>query len=44
MQGKITLEEHIAIPETASNFGTPFPDQVWQEVKSRLVDRARPAA
>ena len=38
MQGKVTLEEHIAIEETASNFGTPFPDRVWQELKSRLVD------
>jgi len=38
MQGKIALEEHIAIEETASNFGTPFPDRVWQELKGRLTD------
>ncbi|HUZ31609.1 MAG TPA: amidohydrolase family protein [Xanthobacteraceae bacterium] len=38
MQGKITLEEHVAIEETSSNFGTPFPDLVWQELKSRLID------
>ena len=38
MQGKVALEEHIAIEETSSNFGTPFPDAVWQELKSRLVD------
>jgi 2,3-dihydroxybenzoate decarboxylase len=38
MQGKIALEEHVAIEETAINFGTPFPDRVWQELKSRLID------
>jgi gamma-resorcylate decarboxylase len=38
MQGKIALEEHIAIAETATNFGTPFPDSVWQELKARLLD------
>jgi predicted TIM-barrel fold metal-dependent hydrolase len=38
MQGKIALEEHIAIEETASNFGTPFPDHVWHELKGRLLD------
>ena len=38
MQGKVALEEHVGIEETASNFGTPFPDSVWQELKSRLVD------
>jgi 2,3-dihydroxybenzoate decarboxylase len=38
MQGKIALEEHVAITETATNFGTPFPDHVWQELKARLLD------
>jgi 2,3-dihydroxybenzoate decarboxylase len=38
MQGKIALEEHVALEETATNFGTPFPDRVWQELKSRLID------
>ena len=38
MQAKIALEEHVAIAETATNFGTPFPDSVWQELKGRLTD------
>ena len=38
MQGKIALEEHIAIEETSNNFGTPFPDKVWNELKGRLLD------
>src|SRR6204780_1666743 len=38
MQGKIALEEHIAIEETSSYFGTPFPDHVWNELKGRLLD------
>jgi gamma-resorcylate decarboxylase len=38
MQGKIALEEHVAIEETAANFGTPFPDRVWRELKGRLID------
>lgn len=38
MKGKIALEEHVGIEETATNFGTPFPDRVWQELKSRLID------
>jgi 2,3-dihydroxybenzoate decarboxylase len=38
MQGKVALEEHIGIEETSSNFGTPFPDHVWKELKGRLLD------
>jgi gamma-resorcylate decarboxylase len=38
MQGKIALEEHFAIPETLMDSRGYFPDRVWQEVKSRVMD------
>ncbi len=38
MQGKIALEEHFAIPETLDDSRGYFPDRVWQEVKSRVMD------
>jgi predicted TIM-barrel fold metal-dependent hydrolase len=38
MQGKIALEEHFAIPETLADSRGYFPDPVWQEVKSRVLD------
>ena len=38
MQGKIALEEHFAIPETLADSRGYFPDRVWQEVKSRVLD------
>lgn len=38
MQGKIALEEHFAIPETLEDSRGYFPDRVWQEVKSRVMD------
>jgi len=38
MQGKIALEEHFAIPETLMDSRGYFPDRVWQEVKSRVLD------
>src|SRR5271155_188584 len=38
MQGKIALEEHFAIPETLEDSHGYFPDRVWQEVKSRVLD------
>jgi gamma-resorcylate decarboxylase len=38
MQGKIALEEHFAIPETLLDSRGYFPDRVWQEVKSRVLD------
>ena len=38
MQGKIALEEHFAIPQTLADSRGYFPDRVWQEVKSRVLD------
>ncbi len=38
MHGKIALEEHFAIPETLADSRGYFPDRVWQEVKSRVLD------
>ena len=38
MQGKIALEEHFAIPETADDSMGYFPDRVRQEVRSRNAD------
>jgi gamma-resorcylate decarboxylase len=38
MQGKIALEEHFAIPETLEDSHGYFPERVWQEVKSRVMD------
>src|SRR5580692_8833879 len=38
MQGKIALEEHFAIPETLLDSRGYFPDRVWEEVKSRVMD------
>ena len=38
MQGKIALEEHFAIPETLGDSRGYFPDRVWAEVKSRVMD------
>jgi len=38
MQGKIALEEHFAIPETLADSRGYFPDRVWEEVKSRVMD------
>jgi gamma-resorcylate decarboxylase len=38
MRGKIALEEHFAIPETLADSRGYFPDRVWQEVKSRVLD------
>jgi 2,3-dihydroxybenzoate decarboxylase len=38
MQGKIALEEHFAIPETLEDSHGYFPEDVWQEVKSRVLD------
>src|SRR4029077_10513799 len=38
MQGKIALEEHFAIPETLMDSRGYFPDRVWEEVKSRVMD------
>ena len=38
MQGKIALEEHFAIPETLEDSRGYFPDRVWREIKSRVMD------
>ena len=38
MQGKIALEEHFAIPETLQDSHGYFPERVWEEVKSRVMD------
>jgi 2,3-dihydroxybenzoate decarboxylase len=38
MQGKIALEEHFAIEETLMDSRGYFPDRVWEEVKSRVLD------
>jgi gamma-resorcylate decarboxylase len=38
MLGKIALEEHFAIAETHTDFGTAFPDGARAELKSRIVD------
>jgi 2,3-dihydroxybenzoate decarboxylase len=38
MKGKIALEEHFAIPETLGDSRGYFPDRVWEEVKSRVLD------
>ena len=38
MQGKIALEEHFAIDDTVNDSKGFFPDEVWQEVRSRVLD------
>src|SRR5271170_2595679 len=38
MKGKVALEEHFAIPETVADSRGYFPDAVWEEVKSRVLD------
>jgi 2,3-dihydroxybenzoate decarboxylase len=38
MEGKIALEEHFAITETVNDSRGYFPDRVWEEVKSRVLD------
>lgn len=38
MFGKIGLEEHFAITETLDDSKAFFPDVIWAELKSRLID------
>ncbi len=38
MQGKIALEEHFAIEETVNDSKGFFPDEIWQEVRARVLD------
>ena len=39
MQGKIGLEEHFAIEDTVMDSAAFFDDNVWQELRGRLLDR-----
>jgi len=38
MQGKIVLEEHIAVPETAENPRGIFTPSAWEQLRGRLLD------
>ncbi|MFZ0650020.1 MAG: amidohydrolase family protein, partial [Pseudolabrys sp.] len=38
MQGKIALEEHFAIDDTLMDSKGFFPDDVWVEVRARVLD------
>ncbi|HWP26264.1 MAG TPA: amidohydrolase family protein [Xanthobacteraceae bacterium] len=38
MQGKIGLEEHFAIEDTVMDSKGFFPDDIWQEVRERVLD------
>jgi 2,3-dihydroxybenzoate decarboxylase len=38
MRGKIALEEHFAIEETLQDSAGFFPDDVWEELRGRLLD------
>src|SRR5919201_1168992 len=38
MQGKISLEEHFAMPETVSESRGFFADNMWPELQARLLD------
>jgi 2,3-dihydroxybenzoate decarboxylase len=38
MQGKVALEEHFAIPDTLQDSRGYFPDDVWAEVRDRVLD------
>ena len=38
MQGKITLEEHFAIPDTLQDSAGFVPDNCWDELQHRLLD------
>ena len=38
MQGKIGLEEHFAVPETALNPRGTYADVTWAELKRRLLE------
>ncbi|MCC6890039.1 MAG: amidohydrolase [Hyphomicrobiales bacterium] len=38
MQGKIALEEHFALPETALNPRGTYAESTWAELKGRLLD------
>ena len=38
MQGKVALEEHFALPETVQDSAGFLHDDVWTELKARLLD------
>jgi predicted TIM-barrel fold metal-dependent hydrolase len=38
MDGKIALEEHFAIEETLADSAAFFPDEIWSELRGRLLD------
>src|ERR1700750_1157157 len=38
MKGKIGLEEHFAIDDTLMDSRAFFPDDIWAEVKDRIMD------
>ncbi|HWP27530.1 MAG TPA: amidohydrolase family protein [Xanthobacteraceae bacterium] len=38
MKGKIGLEEHFAIEDTVMDSKGFFPDDIWQEVRARVLD------
>jgi predicted TIM-barrel fold metal-dependent hydrolase len=38
MKGKIGLEEHFAIDDTLMDSRAFFPDDIWQEVRERILD------
>ena len=38
MQGKIALEEHVAIPDTLMDSAGFVPDSYWPELKERLLE------
>src|SRR5262245_49544791 len=38
MQGKIGLEEHFAVPDTAVNPRGTYSDHTWAELKGRLLE------
>ena len=38
MKGKIGLEEHFAIDDTLNDSKGFFPDDIWVEVRDRILD------
>ena len=41
MQGKIALEEHFAVPESAGNPRGTYAEHTWAELKRRLREAVR---
>jgi predicted TIM-barrel fold metal-dependent hydrolase len=38
MQGKIVVEEHFAIPETLGDSRGPWTEEIWSELRARVLD------